>query len=471
MRTLQSLKLMTVEDADRMSEKDNLRLFKKHLGGNLGKMLSMLGFGDAIPLKAEGMYITLNDGRNILDMTGHVGVLVAGHNHPRILEARRKWAERKGLETWKFFPSPYQAALCHNLSLIFPEDLEVVFFCNSGAEANEGALKLAEKYAGPERNLIVYTDISFHGKTHATLTVSGSEKHQNHHFHQIDNCAMVKYGDIDDLRRVIEANKIGKNSSRVGTFIVEAIRTEGVVIPDANYFKQVRQLCDEYDIVLIFDEIYTGFGRTGKMFAFEHFGVSPDICSFSKAFGGGKATFAAFIARPRVYSKAYPKMNEATLHSTTYNGYGEEIVSALEVLHILHDEQLVENSAEMGRYLLDRLQEVKREFPDIVADVGGIGLLTCIKFKSKGEKLMRLISSTGTEYMEKFVTGAIITTLLKQHNILTFTPPHDSAQLLITPSLIIQKAHIDYFIESLKKVLSGSLWKVGLDYVKKLSEA
>ncbi|NBI28191.1 aspartate aminotransferase family protein [Chengkuizengella marina] len=469
MQTIQGLKLMTMEDADQLNEKENLKLFKKHIGHNLGKMLSMLGFADVIPVRANGMYITLNDGREVLDMTGHVGVLVVGHNHPRIINARRKWAEREGLETWKFFPSPYQAALCHNLSLVFPEDLEVVFFCNSGAEANEGAMKLAEKYAGPGRELIVYTDISFHGKTHATLTVSGSEKHQNHHFNQLENCTMVKYGDINDLRRVIEENMNSKGATRVGTFIVEAIRTEGVVIPDKNYFKEVRELCDQYDIVLIFDEIYTGFGRTGKMFAFEHFEVSPDICSFSKAFGGGKATFAAFITKPWIFNKAYSKMNEATLHSTTYNGYGEEIVSAMETMHIINDENLVSNSEEMGEYLLKRLEEVKNEFPDIVEYVSGIGLLTCIKFKSKTKKMVKLFSNRGGETIDKFITGAIITLLFKKHNILTFTPPHDSSQLLITPSLIINKKQIDFFIESLKEVLSENLWKVGFDYIKKLT--
>lgn len=462
--------LLTVEDAERMSEQENLQMFKKHLGHNLGKMLSMLGFADAIPVKAEGMYITLNDGRDILDMTGHVGVLVAGHNHPRIIEARRKWASRRGLETWKFFPSPYQAALCHNLSKLFPEDLEIVFFCNSGAEANEGALKLAAKYAGPERKMIAFTDISFHGKTHAALSVSGSERHQNHHFRQIDSCVMVKYGDIDSLKQVIAQHTNGNGKTQIGTFIVEAIRTEGVVRPDETYFREVRRLCDEHDIVLIMDEIYTGFGRTGKMFAFEHFGICPDICSFSKAFGGGKATFAAFITRPRIHNKAYAKMNEATLHSTTYNGYGEEVVSALEVLHILHDERLVDNSAEMGAYLLKRLLEVKEQFPDVVADVGGVGLLTCIKFRTRGERLLRFVSNAGTELVEKFVTGAIISTLFKQHNILTFTPPHDAAQLLITPSLIIERHHIDYFIHSLKQVLRGGFWKAGLDFAKKLKE-
>lgn len=280
---------------------------------------------------------------------------------------------------------------------------------------------------------------------------------------------MVKYGDIDDFKRVIEENKTGRNSTKIGTFIVEAIRTEGVVVPDKEYFKEVRRLCDKYDIVLIMDEIYTGFGRTGKWFAFEHQEICPDIVSFSKAFGGGKATFAGFITRPRIFNKAYSKLNEATLHSTTYNGYGEEVAAAIEVLHIIKDEKLVENSKEMGDYLLKGLLEVKREFPDIVADARGIGLLTCIKFHSRAEKILKFFSSTGSELVEKFVTGSVMTSMLKDYNILLNTPPHDSSQLLITPSLIITKEQIDYFIDSLKKVLSDNLWKVGFDYIKRLN--
>ncbi len=459
---------LTIEDAHNMTEKENLRLFKKHISSQLGKTLSMLGFADSIPVEASGMYVTLRDGRKVLDMTGHLGMLVAGHNHPRVIEVRRKWAEEKRLESWKFFPSPYQGVLCNNLSLIFPEDLEVMFFCNSGAEANEGALKLAEKYSGMSRKTVVYTDISFHGKTHATLTLSGSEKHQNHHFNKTENCIMIKYGDIEDFKRVIEENKTGKNSTKIGTFIVEAIRSEGVVIPDKSYYQEVRKLCDKYDIVLIMDEVFTGFGRTGKMFGFEHYGICPDICSFSKAFGGGKATFAGFITRPKIFNKAYSKMNEATLHSTTYNGFGEEVVSAIEVLNIIRDEKLLENSEEMGKYLLSRLQEVKKEFPDIVADVRGVGLLACIIFHSRAEKIVKFFSSTGTDLVEKFVTGSVITSMLKDYSILLNTPPHDSSQILITPSLIINREQIDYFIESLKKVLSDNLWKVGFDYLKKL---
>lgn len=459
-------KLLGIEDARKLTSKETLQLFKKHINPNLGKMLEMLGFARSIPVRAKGTKLYLQDGTEILDMSGHLGVMNVGHNHPRVIKARQEWANQEQLEFWKFHPSPYQAILCRNLAKLFPEDLEMVFFCNSGAEANEGALKMAEKYAGPGRDLIVYTDISFHGKTHATLSVSGSESHQNKHFKLLPGCIKIPYGDADALEKVISENKSMLGKTKVCAFIVEAIRTEGVVIPPDGYFKRVRQICDKYDVVLIMDEVYSGFGRTGKMFAFEHHGIAPDICSFSKAFGGGKATFAAFITRSRIFSKAYGKISEATLHSSTYNGYGEEIVSAIEAINILHDEGLVENSARMGEYFLDRLLEIKSRHP-IVQYVNGRGLLLCIRFENAAYKMARLIPGIPEELFAKLTTGGIITELYEKHHILIQTPPHDPNQLLISPPLTLCKEEIDYFINALDDVLKMNIVEIATKYIKR----
>lgn len=460
------LNLMTVADARKLSPKETLQLFKKHINPNLGKMLDMLGFARSTPVRARDTKLYLQDGTEILDMSGHLGVMNVGHNHPRVLKARQEWANQEQLEFWKFHPSPYQAVLSRNLAQLFPEDLEMVFFCNSGAEANEGALKMAEKYAGPDRDLIVYTDISFHGKTHATLSVSGSESHQNKHFKLLPGCIKIPYGDADALEKVITGNKAMMGKTKVATFIVEAVRTEGVVIPPDGYFQKVRKICDKYDVVLIMDEVYSGFGRTGKMFAFEHHNIAPDICSFSKALGGGKATFAAFISRSRIFQKAYGKISEAALHSSTYNGYGEEIVSAIEAINILVEERLLENSAAMGRYFLERLQEIQRKH-SIVQYVNGIGLLLCIRFENAAYKTARLIPGIPEELFAKLTTGGIITELYEKHHILIQTPPHDSNQLLISPPLTIRKEEIDQFIDALDDVLKMNIVEVATKYIKR----
>ena len=189
--------LYTLEDATGMNKREAYELFVKHINPSLGKMMNMLGFVGRRPVRAENTRITFDDGAEVIDFTAQFGIMNMGHNHPRILAARAAWAEAKQLEIWKFFPSPYQGALAHNLAQILPGDLDVVFFCNSGAEANEGALKMASKVAGPDRRIVVHTDISFHGKTHATLSVSGSESHQNKHFKLMPDCVSIPFGDAD----------------------------------------------------------------------------------------------------------------------------------------------------------------------------------------------------------------------------------------------------------------------------------
>jgi len=457
--------LLTVADAKKLTSQETLTLFKKHINPNLGKMFEMLGFARSKPVRARGTKLYLEDGTEILDLSGHLGVMNIGHNHPRVLKARQEWAEQEQLEFWKFHPSPYHAALAQNLAQIFPEDLEVVFFCNSGAEANEGALKMAEKYVGSERDLIVYTDISFHGKTHATLSVSGSESNQNKHFKLLPGCLQIPYADAEGFEKVIKENLV-KGKSRVGIFIVEAIRTEGVVIPPNGYFQKIRKLCDQYEIVLIMDEVYSGFGRTGKMFAFEHHQIVPDICSFSKAFGGGKGTFAAFIARKRIFQKAYGKLSEATLHSSTYNGYGEEVIAALEAINILYDEHLIENSAELGGYFLAQLKKLQEKHT-IIQYVNGIGLLLCIRFENTAYKVAKRLPGVPEELFAKLTTGGIITELYEKHHILIQTPPHDPNQLLISPPLVITKQEIDYFINALDEVLKLNLMEIATKYLKR----
>ena len=459
-------KLFTSDDIKELTAKETLSLFKKHINPQLGKLVEMLGFADSLPIRAKGTRLYLDNNTEILDMSGHLGVMNIGHNHERILKIRREWAEKQQLEFWKFHPSPYHAALCHNLAQLFPEDLNITFICNSGAEANEGAMKMAEKYAGNNRDLIVYTDISFHGKTHATLSVSGSEKGQNKHFKMLPGCIQVPYGDADSLEKVITGNKGMIGKSRVAAFIVEAIRSEGVIIPPEDYFSKVRRICNKYDIVLIMDEVYCGFGRTGKMFAFEHHNIAPDICTFSKAFGGGKATFSGYIARERIYQKAYGKISEATMHSSTYNGYGEEVISAIEAINILIEDKLVENSRELGEYFLDRLKEIQHKH-SIVEYVNGIGLLLCIRMENVAYKLAKVIPGIPEGIIAKLTTGGIISALYEKHGILIQTPPHDFNQLLISPPLIVSREEVDYFVNALDDVLKMNIVDIASKYMKR----
>ncbi|MEM7731040.1 MAG: aminotransferase class III-fold pyridoxal phosphate-dependent enzyme, partial [Pseudomonadota bacterium] len=351
-------------------------------------------------------------------------------------------------------------------------DLDVAFFCNSGAEANEGALKLASKYAGPKRDMIAYTDISFHGKTMATLSVSGSEQPNSSSFKTLEGCVCVPYGDAAALERLFaeHTDAMGFGKCRISTFIVEAIRSEGVVVPPKGYLARVRALCTKYDVVLICDEVFCGFGRTGKLFAFEHDGVVPDIVTMSKAFGAGKATFAAFVTRPKFFNRAYGSVKEATLHSTTFNGYGEELVAAITGMHVLYDEDLIGNSERVGAYLLTGLRKLKEKYPRLISEVGGIGLLTCLRTENAMAKSMSMLAPNaerGRETFAKITTAGIISELYTKHDILTYTPLHDSGQILITPPLIVSVEEIDRFITALDDVLASNVLEHGMRLAKR----
>lgn len=463
--------LMTLDDARKLSKREAYDLFCKHINPSLGKMMNMLGFAGKRPVKAENTTITFDDGSQVIDFTAQFGIMNMGHNHPRILAARQAWAKERQLEIWKFFPSPYQAALASNLSRILPKGLEVVFFCNSGAEANEGALKMASKIAGPDRRIVVHTDISFHGKTHATLSVSGSESHQNKHFKLMPDTVSIPFGDADAFERVLKENKGTFGKTRVSTFIVEAIRAEGVRMNPVGYFDRVRALCDKYQVTLILDEVFTGFGRTGKMFAFDHYNLTPDIVTFSKAFGGGKGSFGGFVARKEIFQQAYGNMKDATLHSTTYNGFGEEIVSAIEAINILHDEGLLENARIQGEYLVSRLEALKSKHT-IIKDVRGVGLLCCVRFENIAAKLGRLIPGEAAgQVIAKLTTGGIINQLFEQHNILAYSPPHDFDLLFLTPPLTITRAEIDRLADALDEVLKTNLLETSHSFLKKYLES
>jgi putrescine aminotransferase len=462
--------LMTLEDARGLGKRETYELFCRHINPSLGKMMSLLGFAAKRPVRAEDTRITFDDGSQVIDFTAQFGIMNMGHNHPRILAARRAWAEERQLELWKFFPSPYQGVLAHNLSQVLPEGLDVLFFCNSGAEANEGAMKMASKVAGPDRRIVVHTDISFHGKTHATLSVSGSESHQNKHFKLMPDTVSIPFGDADAFERVLIDNKSTFSKTRVSTFIVEAIRAEGVRMNPPGYFDRVRALCDKHQVTLILDEVFTGFGRTGKMFAFNHYDFTPDIVTFSKAFGGGKGSFGGFVTRKEIFQQAYGNMKEATIHSTTYNGFGEEVVAAIEAINILYDENLLENARIQGKYLLEKLNELKVRHA-IIKDVRGIGLLCCVRFENVAAKLGRFLpGEAASQIIAKLTTGGIINQLFEKYNILTYSPPHDFDLLFLTPPLTITQTDIDTLISALDQVLQNNLLETSQTFLRRYME-
>ena len=457
--------MIKLDEVNNLRPKDVKDLYLRYSNSGLYKVFSVLGLTELEPISAEGIYIFCKNDIKIFDFTAGNCVLNLGHNHPRILNARKIFNSKKNMEVWKFFPSPYLAALSKNLASILPEKLNNSFFCNSGAEANEGALKIAQKYQGKKKNKIVYTDIGFHGRTHATLSVSGGDVTREY-FNKLENCLMCKYNDASDFERIVENRK--NQGEDICAIIIESMVASKIEIPTSGYLKKIREICDKNNILMIADEVWTGFGRTGKMFAFEYDDIVPDIVTVSKSLGGGKASIAAYIVKDKIFKKAYGSLKDYNVHSTTYNGLGEECFTAIESLNIFSDGKIVQNSFIMGEHLKKGLLCLKEKYPKMINEVRGLGLAVGVKLNAPGAFAFKLLSKFNNEFKEKVGDGIfsaiIINQLLKKYNILVSVHPHVPSQIALTPPLIIKKDEIDYFLDSFDSLLSKGWTKIISDF-------
>jgi acetylornithine/N-succinyldiaminopimelate aminotransferase len=369
-------------------------------------------------IKGQGCRLWDTDGRSYTDFVAGIAVCNLGHAHAQIGEAIARQAQTLLHVSNLYYTRP-QIELAS--WLVENSFADRVFFGNSGAEANEAAIKLARKYfkerGEGNRFRIVTMERSFHGRTLATLSATGQEKIKKGFEPVLDGFDFVPFNDAQALR-----SQIGPSTCAV---MLEPIQGEGGVrCPDADYLKNVRQICDETGTLLIFDEIQTGMGRTGKLFAYQHFGVEPDIMTLAKALANG-LPIGAMLAKEKI-AAAFGIGS----HASTFGGTPIVTTAALEVCKILVEGHVIENGRTTGLYFKQKLDELKARHR-IIEDVRGLGLLLGIKLKVDGRPLV-------TQCMQK---GFLINCI--QDKILRFIPP-----------LIISTEEIDQLVECLDQVLT-----------------
>jgi len=455
--------LLTVEEAKHLSPVEAADLFCRYMNPGQFHFLKLLGFHKVIIDTAEGMYYTAQDGRRILDFFGGFGTLACGHNHPRILNVRRKFQEEMRHEIAIAFLSQYAAALSKNLAVIAPGDLDMTLLCCSGSEAVEAALKLAERVQGTKKK-IAYAERSFHGKTRGALSVTDGALYRGD-FQLLSNCVLVPFGDAAALEERF------RSDPEIGVFILESIQGgAGIVVPRDGYLKEVRRICDQYDVLWIADEVQCGMGRTGRFFAFEHEGVVPDIVTMAKALGGGKCALGAMIARRSLFLKAYGTPKTALIHGpATFGAMGEACCTAIETLHILYDENLLHNAEMQGEYLAARLHDLQAKFPNIIKEVRGRGLMVGIEFQDFSETLplgLKQVVSMLDEKLKGSLCGFIGCLLLAEYNILVAFTEYNRNVIRLEPPLIIGKEHIDTLVDAFDDLLSRGVTGIVMHYVK-----
>jgi len=456
--------LLTVEDAKALDIKKINELFTEHMNPGQLHFMKLLGFHKVKIERAEGMYYVDQNGRNILDFFGGFGSLAFGHNHPRILEARKKFAEEKRQEIAIAFLSQYATALAANLAACSPGDLDMVFLGSSGSEAMEAAIKVAERAAGPNRPKIVYAENSFHGKTKGVLSITDGALYRGQ-FKLTDNTFRVPFGDIDAIEAAF------KSDPAIGTIVLETVQGGGGIIEaPAEFWTRLRALCDKYGVLWVADEVQCGFGRTGKFYAFEHYGVVPDVTALAKSLGGGKAAMGAMIASREVYMKAYGTSKTAMIHAmATFGGIGEASITSIEALNVLYDEGLIDNSAETGEYLIEKLRELHAKYPTLLKDVRGRGMMVGLEFHDFSQTLplvLRPVVAALDDKLKGSLPGFIGSHLLRDHGVLVAFTEYNRNVIRLEPPLICTRENVDEFIAALDEVLARGVVKIVTDFMR-----
>ena len=455
--------LISVEEAKAMSIGDITTAFKDHLNPGQLHFMKLLGFHKVKIESAEGMHYTDQNGRKILDFFGGFGSLAFGHNHPRILEARQKFQDEKRHEIAIAFMSQYAAALAKNIAACSPGDLDMVFLGSSGSEAMEAAIKLAERAAGPKRPKVVYAENSFHGKTKGVLAITDGQLYRAD-FKLTDNTVRVPFADIQAVENAF------KSDPEIGVIVLETIQGGGGIIQaPAEYWQQLRALCDRYGVLWVADEVQCGYGRSGRFYAFEHYGVIPDVTALAKSLGAGKAAVGAMIARREVYMKAYGTSKTAMIHAmATFGGMGEACVTAIEGINVLYDEHLIDRAADSGDYLLERLQALKDKYPKIIKDVRGKGLMVGLEFQDFSQTLpmvLRPVVSVLDDKLKGSLSGFIGALLLRDYDVLVAFTEYNRNVIRLEPPLICERAHVDEFIAALDALLGRGIVRIVKDFV------
>lgn len=386
----------------------------------MAKLFRFMGLS-TVEWSADGSIIRDIDGKEYIDCLGGYGVFSLGHRHPLVVEAVKKQLDVMPLSSKVLFNKP-MADLSALLAEITPGKLKYSFIGNSGTEAVEGALKVARIHTG--RTNIISTINSFHGKTLGALSATGRDLFRDPFKPLLSGFEHVPFNDIEAMKQRINAE--------TAAVILEPIQGEGgIIVPSEDYLPAVRKLCDENGALLICDEVQTGLGRTGKMFAVDHCNVVPDIITTAKALGGGVMPIGAFTATEKVWEKY---ITSPFVHTSTFGGNPLACVAAIAAIGVLKDEQLVERAAMNGAYFIEKLTKLQQAYPDVIQEVRGKGLIIGIELTKEG------------------IGGLLMSEMINKGILVAYTLNNPKV-IRIEPPLIISKELIDIVVKALAETV------------------
>lgn len=422
---------------------ESYTLAAHYLNPRLVEVMDILNF-NTIFTHARGCHLHADNGDTYLDFHSGEGFASLGHNHPAIKRALIDAMEADLPDGVQIHYGAHSGMLAEALCRRLPDSLDAVFFTSSGTEAVEAALKFARSASGRPR--LLSCDQGYHGLTYGALSVTSEA-----YFHKgfgplLPGCDKVPFNDLDRL----EAELRKKD---VAAFIVEPIQGRAVTVPEPGYFKAVEQLCRKYGTFLIFDEIQTGLGRTGKWFALEHWGVEPDFVLVAKTLSGGYMPVGAMVTRRSIYNKVVNTLDRCYVQHSTYGRNRLSMIAGLATLQVLEDDDLVGNSERLGNLLLDGLRRLQRKH-SLISDVRGMGLMVGFEmgcpasFRNKVEWKLIHAASAG------LFPQLVVIPLHRDHRIITMASGHNDVIKLLPP-MIVSEEQVLSFIAALDQVLTA----------------
>jgi len=424
-------------------ERSDVEAWGRTINPQFARVLKTIGF-DRTWARAEGAYLWDEQGAKFLDMLGGFGMFNVGRNNPRVRAALVEALELDLPGSVQLGASPLPPLLAQELIRCAPSRIERVLFTSSGTEAVEAALKLARAATGRKR--VISAEHGFHGLTLGALSANGNAEFVERFAPLLPGFSQVRFGDLDALERELR-------SEDVALFLVEPVQGKGVYLPRPGYLEGAQELCRRYGTLFCVDEVQTGFGRTGRMFALDHWGLDPDLVTVAKSLSGGYVPVGALLLSRAVHEAVFDSMTNVFSHGSTFAPNELAMAAGLATLHELDEEGVVERTAELGARLLELTRPLVERY-DVVRDVRGLGLLWAIEFAEPpaGRRSYRLLD----RIQPGLFAQLIVVPLFKEHRILSQVAGHGIPVLKAIPPLTLSESDLDWFAEALDDTIRGA---------------
>jgi ornithine--oxo-acid transaminase len=409
-------------------------------------------------VRCEGAELFTADGRRIIDFLSGYCVHNTGHNHPRIIEALKAELDRRGPAMLQSHVPELAGILAARLCEHAGGGLKKAFFCSSGSEGVEAAIKFARANTG--RPGLLYASGAFHGLTCGALSLMDDPFWSDGFGPMLPDTKAVPFGVLDALERQLA-------TKRYAAFIVEPAQSEaGIRLPPTDYLRSAQELCRRYGALLALDEVQTGMFRTGSFLAAHQYGVEPDLVILAKALSGGLVPSGAVLMTEAVYRSVYDSLKRAIIHTSTFSENGLAMRAGLATLDVLEDEDLGRRAREAGERLRLRL-EIELSGLEMVKQVRGLGMLSGIEFQPPGRLKLRLAFEAFRRIHAALFGQMIVMRMFREKGILTQICGNNFMVLKVAPPLVVTERQLDHFVDSIRDVLemvhtSGEFWSEAL---------